>query len=212
MSQSLQIKVCGMRDSENIKAIAALKPNYLGFIFYAKSPRFVEGIIDVEVLNQLPSSIKKTGVFVNADEEYINNCVGKYSLNAIQLHGNETPKFCANIQKLGLETIKAFQVSEEFSFDDLTPYQYCCDYFLFDTKTKAYGGSGHKFNWELLKQYDNHKPLFLSGGIDVDDVDSILNLKDLNIHAVDINSRFEIEPALKDVDQVKTFIQKIKNQ
>ncbi|WP_222844170.1 phosphoribosylanthranilate isomerase [Saccharicrinis aurantiacus] len=212
MSQSIQIKVCGMRDSDNIKAVAALGPDYLGFIFYGKSPRFVEGIIDVELLNQLPNIITKTGVFVNAEFSYIKSCVNKYGLDAVQLHGNESPEFCASIQSLGLETIKAFQVSEEFDFSILDPYALCTDYFLFDTKTKTYGGSGHKFNWELLKQYNNQKPLFLSGGIDVDDASDILKLKDVNIHAVDINSRFEIEPALKSVEKVKQFIQKIKNQ
>lgn len=201
-----------MRNSDNILAIADLKPDYLGFIFYAKSPRFADGVINTETINQLPKSIKRTGVFVNADEAYIRSCVSKYNLNAIQLHGNETPDFCTKIQTLGLETIKAFQVSEEFDFEVLNKYQESCDYFLFDTKTKGYGGSGHKFNWDLLKQYNNSKPLFLSGGIDVDDVDNILNLTDVNIYAIDINSRFEIEPAFKDVAKVKSFIQKIKNQ
>ncbi len=198
-----------MRDPENIISVAELAPDYMGFIFYEKSPRFVCDNCFVQDLRN-SKNIRKTGVFVNAGKDFIQQRISSFDLQAVQLHGNESPTYCAEIKKEGLEVIKAFQVDEEFDFDVLRAYEGVCDYYLLDTRTKKYGGSGEKFNWDLLAKYDNHKPLFLSGGITVDDVQDILNLKCLNIYAVDINSRFEIEPALKDVTLIADFIQKIK--
>ncbi len=209
MLNDLKIKVCGMREPENIKAVAALRLDYMGFIFYEKSPRFVCENAFVQDLKSC-MNIRKTGVFVNATMEYIQDAVSRFDLQAIQLHGNESPSFCSEIKCEGLEVIKAFQVDEEFDFFRLRDYEKTCDYYLLDTRTKNYGGSGKKFNWDLLKKYDNHKPLFLSGGITIDDVEDIRNLDNVNIYAVDINSRFEIEPALKDVTLIADFIQKIK--
>ncbi len=205
-----KIKVCGMRDRENIDAIAGLKPDYMGFIFYGKSPRYIGDDYSPENIHHLPSTIKKTGVFVNASEQEISKSVARYELDGVQLHGNETPELCLMVKQMGVEVIKAFLVDEEFDFAVLRPYTEVCDYFLFDTKTKGFGGSGHKFNWSILDNYDNNKPIFLSGGITQNDVEDILNLKHINIYAVDINSRFEKEPALKNVDMVSEFIQKVK--
>lgn len=200
-----------MRDRNNIDAVATLQPDYMGFIFYAKSPRYLGGGYSAENIHHLPDSIKKTGVFVNASEQEIAKVVTKYELNAVQLHGNESVELCLMVKQMGVEVIKAFQVHEDFDFFEVKPYTEVCDFYLFDTKTKGYGGSGHKFDWSILEKYDNNKPIFLSGGITVDDVDDILKLQQLNIYAVDINSRFEIEPALKNVELVSGFVKKFRN-
>ena len=200
-----------MRDAANIQGIAELNPDYLGFIFYPKSPRYVGNDFALENISCLPQSIKRTGVFVNANEQEVADAVKKYGLNAIQLHGYESPEFCLEAKQLGVELIKAFQIDEDFDFETLKSYANACDFYLFDTKTKAYGGSGHKFDWKILEKYDRHKPIFLSGGIRADDVEDILNLQQLNIYAVDINSKFEIKPGLKDVVLVRDFVERLRN-
>ncbi len=205
-----KIKVCGMRNRQNIDDIAALKPDYMGFIFYPKSPRYIGECYSAENINHLSASIKKTGVFVNASEQEIYKAVSHFELNAVQLHGNESYELCLLVKQMGVEVIKAFQVDENFDFSELKPYTEVCDYYLFDTKTKAFGGSGHKFDWSILNNYDNNKPIFLSGGITQDDVKDIMALQHIHVHAVDINSRFETAPAFKDVVKVAKFIQEIK--
>lgn len=200
-----------MRDAANIQAISKLKPDYLGFIFYPKSPRYVGVDFALENIFHLPQHIKRTGVFVNATEQEIAETVKKYGLNAVQLHGNESVELCIKVKQKGVEVIKAFQIDEDFDFDTLKSYSEACDFYLFDTKTKAYGGSGHKFDWKILEKYDHRKPIFLSGGITVDDVEDILNLQHKKIYAVDINSKFENEPALKDLELVRDFIIRLKN-
>lgn len=207
-----KIKVCGMRDAANIQAISKLKPDYMGFIFYPKSPRYLGYDFALEDIYHLPQNIKRTGVFVNAGEQEVADAVKTYHLNAVQLHGKESPEFCLKAKQLGVEIIKAFQIDEDFDFDLLKRYTGSCDFYLFDTKTKAYGGSGHKFDWKILEKYDNHKPIFLSGGITVDDVEDILNLQQLNIYAVDINSKFEKLPALKDVELVRDFVENFRGR
>lgn len=202
MTNMLQIKVCGMRDPENIRAVAALNPDYMGFIFYPKSPRFINVYPKVE----LPKNIKKVGVFVNAPEEEINKQRIRYNLDVLQLHGNESPEACYLLKQSGVGIIKVFRVDESFDFGMTRRYEDFVDYFLFDTATRSFGGSGRKFNWELLKNYNNARPLFLSGGIGLDDISSILDTKVLNIKAVDVNSRFELEPGLKDVEKLRQFI------
>lgn len=200
-----------MRDRINIDAVAKLGPDYMGFIFYAKSPRFIGNSYSPENIYHLTNEMKKTGVFVNASEQEIAKEVTRYELDAVQLHGSESVELCLMVKQMGVEVIKAFQIDEEFEFFELKPYAEVCDYYLFDTKTKNFGGSGHKFDWSILDKYDNNKPIFLSGGIACNDIEDIMSLQNLNIYAVDINSKFEIEPALKNVDLVAKFIQKIKN-
>ncbi len=201
-----------MRDRSNIDAIAALQPDYMGFIFYPKSPRYIGVDYSGENIHHLSNEIKKTGVFVNASEQEISKAASKYELDAVQLHGNESVELCLMVKQMGVEVIKAFQVDEDFDFFNVKPYTEVCDYYLFDTKTKAFGGSGHKFDWTILNQYDNNKPIFLSGGITVDDVKDIFKLEHLNIYAVDINSRFEKEPALKNVKLVADFVKQFRGE
>lgn len=199
-----KLKVCGMKYPDNIRKLSELKPDFIGFIFYDKSKRFIGDGLDVSKLN-IDKLIEKVGVFVNASIDYILEKLKKYSLDLVQLHGNESPEFCKELQQQSIKISKAFQVDENFDFSELASYYDVCDYFLFDTKTKLYGGSGKKFNWQVLEKYDNKKPFFLSGGIALDDIAEIKKLKNLNIYAIDINSKFEIEPGLKDIEKIKQF-------
>lgn len=193
-----------MRDEANLKALLPLKPDYVGFIFYAKSPRYV-GIRFPREIPALVTEAKKVGVFVNDDFDDARDFIIRCKLDAVQLHGKETPGECWLHKSLGLTVIKAFSVDESFDFNVLEPYKDAVDYYLFDTKTAQHGGSGQKFNWDILQGYNNSKPIFLSGGIDVDDVAAIKSLKGLDIHAVDINSRFETAPAMKDIEKLSSF-------
>jgi len=197
-----------MRDPKNIRDIALLKPDYMGFIFYSSSPRYVG--VDFEIESDLSSEIKRVGVFVNETRDSILKTVKKYKLDFIQLHGSETSEFCKEIKDTGLSVIKTFGVDRTFDFNNLKPYKKNCDYFLFDAKTLIHGGSGKKFDWNILSMYDQEKPVFLSGGITSGDTELIHALQKMNIHAIDINSKFEITPAIKDVDRVRNFIKKIR--
>ena len=197
----LKLKICGMKQPGNLQAIAALQPDYLGFIFYPKSKRFMGDTLSPEQLAGLPSAIKKTGVFVNADAAYILEQAKAYGLDMLQLHGDESPEECAALQGKGYKLVKAFGVDSGFDFSQLKAYAAVTDYYLFDTKGPAYGGNGIVFDWSVLEQYDQHKPFFLSGGIGLEELRELEKLKDMSqLHALDVNSRFELEPGLKDVD------------
>jgi phosphoribosylanthranilate isomerase len=208
----MQLKICGMKNPQNIANIAALNPDYLGFIFYEKSKRYVGDDFTVGQAHALAlqsKGIKKVGVFVNASLEYVLEKVEKYSLDLVQLHGEESVDFCMNIQKTNpnIQIIKVFSIGETFDFQQLEPYKPHCDYFLFDTKGKEKGGNGFAFNWDVLKGYDNEKPFFLSGGLSLENIKEVKKLGHLNILAIDVNSGFEIEAGLKDVDKVKRLIE-----
>ena len=209
----MKVKVCGLKYQENIFDVASLKPEFIGFIFYEKSPRFVENELNSDILNQLPKNINKVGVFVNSNLSYILDKVNKYQLDYVQLHGSESVSFCKELKNNNIKIIKAFQISEEFDFNQLNEFKTFVNYFLFDTKTKGYGGSGKKFIWSVLKEYDNEKPFLLSGGISYEDANTIKNnslLKELNIIALDINSCFEAIPAVKNAQLISNFLKKIK--
>ncbi len=202
-----------MRDAENISELVKLNPDFIGFIFYNKSKRFVSDFPEVDI----PNSIKKVGVFVNETIENITKIVIKYNLDIIQLHGDETPKYCANIcnsillqEFKPLEIVKAFSVDKSFNFEETEKYKTYCNYFLFDTKGKNYGGTGIKFDWSILKNYRGNTPFFLSGGISKNDVESIRDFKHKMLFALDVNSGFEIEPGLKNIDDLKIFKQNLK--
>lgn len=196
--------------ADNIQKVEGLNPDFMGFIFYPKSPRYVVNKLTPDVLKTLPPSIIRSGIFVNASLDTILEMTKLYDLTALQLHGDESPQFCDRLHDLGFIVIKAFRVDESFDFNALNNYELSCDYFLFDTKTKSYGGSGRKFDWNILRQYNNAKPIFLSGGIEPGDEPLISELKDLNIYALDLNSKFEIKPGLKDVSKLNTFITNIR--
>jgi len=209
--RKLKLKVCGMKFAANIAAVAALQPDYLGFIFYDKSPRFISDV-SAELIKYIPAEIKTVGVFVDEELDIVKKKVNLYQLKAVQLHGSESPEYCVALKNTfnGLEVIKAFGVDERFEFSILDNYADVVDYFLFDTKTKAHGGSGKTFNWSILEQYKLNKPYFLSGGIDLEHVDAIAEIKDQRFYALDINSRFETEPGVKDVERIKAFVAKMK--
>ncbi len=209
---SPKIKVCGMRDAENIRELVKLTPDYIGFIFYEKSPRYVGRKIPAEILDAIPENIKKVGVFVNATEREMKNMITQNSLNVVQLHGNESPEMCQIIRMAGVQVIKAFPVDENFDFHSIRRYRENCDFYLFDTKTPQYGGSGKQFDWTLLDKHDFTKPVFLSGGIGLEDAEKIINLSNKDIKVVDINSRFELEPGVKDIEKVKKFIDIIRKK
>lgn len=202
----MKIKVCGMRETENIHRLVKLKPDYIGFIFYSKSPRFV-----FENTPNLPGDIKKTGVFVNSEIEFIKKTIIKHELKCIQLHGEETPEFCKLVKSLNVEVIKAINILDKYDFKELIPYQMFCNYFLFDTKGKKPGGNGYGFNWKILKDYNLDKPFFLSGGISTNHIQKIKKLVKTNlpVYAIDINSKFESKPGHKKIEIIREFKSKI---
>ncbi len=200
-----------MKYHENIKAVAALKPDYLGFIFYENSPRNFEGEI-----SKLPSTIKKVGVFVDASIDFIVEKVKQYDFKAIQLHGKEPATYCQNLKSLltghtePVEVWKVFSIKDEFDFDRLQPYEGIVDYFLFDTKGKEKGGNGYTFDWSVLKGYPSSTPFILSGGIGLDETKAILSFQkrpeSKYLHAIDVNSKFESKPGVKKTENLEKFI------
>lgn len=201
------LKICGMK--HNIAEVAKLQPDYLGFIFYEKSPRFFDGEIPA-----LPLRTKKVGVFVNENISKVIELCRKYALDVIQLHGNESKEYVLDLQGYlvlyspDVLVWKVFSVDDDFDFSQLKTFENKVDTFLFDTKGKEKGGNGHTFNWEILKNYPSKKPFILSGGIGLEEIDSLKELlkTDHPIHAIDVNSKFETEPGLKDVSALKKFI------
>lgn len=204
----LQLKVCGMRQPENIREVASLQPDYLGFIFYPPSKRYVKDL-DAAILDTLPQQIRRVGVFVNEDLETVAGLALKYRLYALQLHGSESVEYLETLRNnkdtAHLKLIKAFGIDAGFDFEQLVPYAGLADYFLFDTLTPLHGGSGKAFDWKILEKYTLDLPYFLSGGIGPESVAAIAGLHDPRLFALDVNSRFELEPGLKDVDKLIEF-------
>ncbi len=195
-----------MREPENITALSALKPDYMGFIFWAPSSRYVS-----DSTPQLNKNIKKTGVFVDASIDYIQSSIQAHQLQAVQLHGEETPNYCQLVQGFGVEVIKAFSIKDCFDFNALTAYENNCDFFLFDTKGALPGGNGYSFDWSLLKEYPSQKPFFLSGGIGLENIPQIKELLNTNLplYAIDVNSKFEVAPGLKKIEELTQFKKEI---
>ena len=201
----MKLKVCGMRETKNITALASLKPDYIGFIFWEPSKRYC-----ATIPSDIPKIIKKVGVFIDETTVKIKAKVKLFGLDAVQLHGDESPKQCAAL--LGLcEVIKAFRIGTDFDFKQLTLYQDHCTYFLFDTQGPLPGGNGTAFDWELLMGYSLDTPFFLSGGIGLGHVDAIAEIRKryLPIYALDINSQFESEPGVKKIEEIKEFKQRV---
>ena len=198
-----------MKQAANIAAVAELQPDYLGFIFYQKSPRYISEV-SAELIKYVPPTIKTTGVFVDEEVQIVKQYILKYNLKAVQLHGKESVAYCQELKSTGVEIIKAFGVDENFDFSPLESYLNTVDYFLFDTQTPAHGGSGKAFDWGLLANYPFQKPYFLSGGIDLPHAETIKNINDVRLYAVDVNSKFELEPGLKDVERLMEFFNNMK--
>lgn len=193
-----------MRDSENIRAIEQTKADLMGFIFHPKSPRFVASLPEY-----MPKKQKRVGVFVNASLEQILAKAQKFSLEYIQLHGNEPPAFCSELKNRGLKVIRAQRIANADDIIRAESYN-MADLMIFDTKTELYGGSGKKFNWQLLENYKGCVPFLLSGGIRSDTFEEIKAFFHPQFAGIDLNSGFEISPALKDVGKLNNFIEKIK--
>ena len=203
-----------MKYKDNIKSVAGLQPDYLGFIFYDKSKRSFQGEIP-----SISNDIQKVGVFVNAEESLIDNMIHTYQLDALQLHGDESALYCAKLKETygsDILIIKAFSMSDDFDFNQLNAYMKYCDYFLFDTKGKDRGGNGTLFDWNILEQYQLEKPYFLSGGIgpaSLEPLKQFLKKPVANLcYAIDVNSRFESEPGMKKIEELKEFIDLIRKE
>jgi phosphoribosylanthranilate isomerase len=204
----MKLKVCGMKYQDNIEAVANLQPDFLGFIFHEQSPRHFEGVI-----NDLPNSIHKVGVFVDKTVEFIANQIEKHKLSVIQLHGHESPEMCRILKSTNAKVIKVFSIKDTFDFSVLVPYEKVCDYYLFDTKGKLPGGNGYAFNWDILTDYPSTKPFFLSGGIGLDQVEDLKKFQESSASeycfAIDVNSKFEIEAGLKNIEELRMFKQNL---
>jgi len=202
----MKLKVCGMKDSRNIQELTkAVNLDWMGMIFYPPSPRFVGD--EPEAILTDPG-LKKVGVFVNEPLASIQEKAVRFGLSVLQLHGDESVEEVRLIkEKTGLEIFKVFKVGDQLDWSELKPYLPCVDYFLFDTFTKQYGGSGKTFNWDLLKTYPFDKPFILSGGIESEYMNDIVSLKKEvpQLEGLDINSRFEVSPGLKDIERIKAF-------
>jgi phosphoribosylanthranilate isomerase len=210
MMKTLKIKVCGMRDPENTAGIAALRPDFIGLIFYLKSTRYVGEKVQPELLEKIHSPIQKVGVFVNEPIVKVLEISRIWGLDGIQLHGNETPDCCEQIKQAGYQVFKAFSLSNTFDFSILETYSGSCDYFLFDTKGQLPGGNGQKFNWSILENYRLNLPFFLSGGITPEDIESLQNFFHPRWFGIDINSGFETAPGIKDIGKTRKFIEEIR--
>src|SRR3972149_4348722 len=199
----MKLKICGMKYADNMMEVAKLSPDFMGFIFYSKSKRFVGNDF---MIPEISFSIKKVGVFVNDTVENIFDKAEKYNLDFVQLHGDESAEFCSQLfqsfkfWKSSVRIIKALGINEQYDFSILNEYESSCKYFLFDTKTKEYSGSGKSIDRNILKNYKSSKPYFLSGGLES------ANVGDVTPFAIDVNSKFEIEPGLKDINKLKILI------
>jgi phosphoribosylanthranilate isomerase len=198
--RNIKMKVCGMRDPNNMLEVSSLHPDYMGFIFYRPSPRYVGD--DFRIPEQFPPATKRVGVFVNESTEVIIAKIRQFKLDYIQLHGDETVEQCREL-KNHTRVIKVFSVDSDMDFVITGPYRTVVDFFLFDTKGKLYGGNARAFDWEILRKYDQQVPFFLSGGLKESNIKGLPELSGLNLHAIDLNSGVETAPAVKDVDKIR---------
>lgn len=201
------IKVCGMREADNIREVEDIHGvDMLGFIFYSKSPRFVNVIPDY-----LPEKAHRVGVFVNEDKQVVTTLANRFGLNYIQLHGNESPDYCRSLSNCGLKIIKAFSIAQPNDLNNVREYEDICDLFVFDTKCEGYGGSGNQFDWDILHSYQGNVPFLLSGGIDSDSAKGLKEFTHPRLKGYDLNSRFELKPALKDPERIRKFLKELES-
>ena len=201
------IKVCGMREAENIQDVESIEGiDMLGFIYYPKSPRYV-----YELPAYLPIHARRVGVFVNEDKQIISMYADRFGLNYVQLHGNESPEYCRSLHSTGLKIIKAFSVDRPKDLRKVYDYEKVCDLFLFDTKCEQYGGSGNQFDWSILDMYNGHVTFLLSGGINSYSANALKEFKHPRLAGYDLNSRFELKPGEKDPERIRTFLNELKS-
>ncbi|PRP65680.1 phosphoribosylanthranilate isomerase [Nonlabens agnitus] len=211
----MMIKVCGMRETENINALQQLDIDFMGIIRYPKSKRYVDDTQKSHI-EQLTMNKGTVGVYVNATLQEILQDIIPLQLDVVQLHGDEDSAFAKALLELDIKVFKAFQMHEDFAFNALEDWLELGKqnpgklFFLFDTATKNYGGSGKKFNWQILDSYNGSVPFLLSGGISEDDATAVKNIKHDMFLGVDLNSQFEDEPGLKNIEMIKSFIEKLR--
>ena len=202
----LSLKVCGMK--HNTLEVAQLQPDYLGFIFFEKSKRNY----DKAHIEILPEGIQKVGVFVDASIEFVIDKIKQFQFDVIQLHGSETPEYCKRLQTDSkVELWKVFSIKDHFDFSVLEAYEAVIDKFLFDTKGKEKGGNGYTFDWSVLQDYPSQKPFILSGGIGLGEIPAVNELKKtkLPLFGIDVNSKFEDKPGLKNIDLLKSLVNEL---
>ncbi len=202
------IKVCGMRDAANIKDIDDISAvDWMGFIFFAPSKR------NVTILPEyMPKHKKRVGVFVNADYDFIIDRINEFGFNLVQLHGDESPEYCKDLRGKVPSDVKFIKMIQIANLDDIkkvAEYEGIVDYFLFETKYQGYGGSGQQFDWDILNNYNGDIPFLITGGIGADDADKVNAFSHPMFAGIDLNSKFEVSPALKDIDAIKQFVSKI---
>ena len=207
----MKIKICGLKEAHNIQQVSKANPDYMGFIFYPKSSRFVGNEFSKSALAEIPDNIIKIAVFVNESVENILRTVMKYNFKAVQLHGQESPETCRQLKEKKLIVIKAFSMDDSFDFIALHQYEKRCNFFLFDTKTPAFGGSGKSFNWKLLEKYNLETPFFLSGGLGIENMEAVLKLNHGKLYGLDFNSRLEDKPGLKNITLINKVLETIRN-
>lgn len=205
VSRPFLIKVCGMTQAENIRAVEALGVDWMGFIFYPRSPRFID-----QCPSYLPTQARRVGVFVNASLEEISRRIHQFGLQSVQLHGDEEPAFCRKVGNLGVEVIKAFSIRSEADIEATQTYEGRCHYLLFDTPTAGRGGSGVAFDWRLLSTYRGQTPFLLSGGISPESVEALRLFSHPQWAGIDLNSRFESAPGVKSIPLLAPFIQEVR--
>jgi phosphoribosylanthranilate isomerase len=198
-----------MQEPENIRQIAATNPDYMGFILYEKSPRYIGS--HFKLPSDFPQGIKRVGVFVNASTEQMELVADELSLDYLQLHGDESVEQVRELKNKGFKIIKVFSIGDSYDFSVVEPYEDFVDFFLFDTKGKYYGGNAQRFDWRILEKYNQRVPFFLSGGLSPENINEIREVSGLNIHALDVNSGVEDSPGVKNVGKVKSIVDFLKN-
>ena len=207
----MKIKICGMKYADNIRDVSALQPDFMGFIFYPASSRFVGYDFNETIVKAVPDSIRKVGVFVNESVENVIAIAARFEFHLVQLHGNESPQYCQQLKHNGLSIIKAISIDATIDFSTLLAYQPWCSYFLFDTKTNGFGGSGQSFDWGILDSYKLPVPFFLSGGLGTENIDAAMNIKHPMLYGLDMNSKLESLPGMKEIGATNNIITKARN-
>ena len=198
----MKLKVCGMREVTNIKSVLALKPDLMGFIFYPKSKRFVDALSleDIDF-----GTTQKVGVFVNEKLNSLTEKVKKFDLDYVQLHGDESPSYLAAVKYLGVKVIKVFRILDQLPIDQILAFEQEADYFLYDTLSLEYGGSGKNFQWNILNESPSSKPFWLSGGVSIESLKALGLIDHPGLTGIDVNSKFEDQPGMKNIELLRAL-------
>lgn len=200
----MKVKICGMREPDNMLAVANLLPDFMGFIFYKGSPRYVGP--GFYIPDSFPSTIKKVGVFVNEDRDVVLEAVDRHKLDFVQLHGDESTEYCSHIKRKNIELIKVFRIDDNFDFAKTSAFNEVADFFLFDTKGNYFGGNAQTFNWQLLNKYMGTTPFLLSGGLNAENIAGVKSITHKRLAGVDLNSGVESEPGRKDLKKIEQLL------